>query len=179
MLSIMWIYPKGTEGTSARAYLHTYVDARGSVSALPSGRVPSVGGVRQTIAHGRTWTGPCCTRNDIVRREKTKLNNGPSFQSPILLGVRSGPSLVTPHICIGAREDAKNLQALKELGVTHVLNCAKQLPSSHPKEFVHARLEITGGCARLNTLLRPSRLALVLPKNRCWRRAFCSSINSL
>eukprot|EP00752_Nemacystus_decipiens_P012738 g11282.t1 len=56
---------------------------------------------------------------------------------------RSGPSLVTPHICIGAREDAKNLQALKELGVTHVLNCAKQLPSSYPKEFVHARLEIT------------------------------------
>lgn len=51
---------------------------------------------------------------------------------------------MTPHICIGAREDAKNLQALKELGVTHVLNCAKQLPSSHPKEFVHARLEITG-----------------------------------
>ncbi|CAM9859875.1 unnamed protein product, partial [Scytosiphon promiscuus] len=52
------------------------------------------------------------------------------------------PSLVSPHICIGAKEDAKDLPALKELGVTHVLNCAKQLPSSHPKEFVHARLEL-------------------------------------
>ncbi len=51
---------------------------------------------------------------------------------------------MSPHICIGAREDAKNLNALKELGVTHVLNCAKQLPSSHLKEFVHSRLEIVG-----------------------------------
>lgn len=57
---------------------------------------------------------------------------------------RGGPSLVSPHICIGAREDAKNLKALKELGVTHILNCAKQLPSSYPREFVHARLELAG-----------------------------------
>ncbi|CAM9377622.1 unnamed protein product, partial [Hapterophycus canaliculatus] len=41
-----------------------------------------------------------------------------------------GPSLVSPHVCIGAKEDAKDLSTLKELGVTHVLNCAKQLPSS-------------------------------------------------
>lgn len=60
------------------------------------------------------------------------------------ISVRGGPSLVSPHICIGTREDAKDLEALKELGVTHVLNCAKQLPSSHPKEFVHARLELAG-----------------------------------
>lgn len=51
---------------------------------------------------------------------------------------------MSPHICIGAREDAKNLEALKELGVTHILNCAKQLPSSHSREFVHARLELAG-----------------------------------
>lgn len=60
------------------------------------------------------------------------------------LSISGGPSLVSPHICIGTREDARNLEALKALGVTHVLNCAKQLPSSHPKEFVHARLDLVG-----------------------------------
>lgn len=51
---------------------------------------------------------------------------------------------MSPHICIGGREDAKDVVRLKELGVTHVLNCAKQLPSAHPKDFVHERLEILG-----------------------------------
>ncbi|CAM9419843.1 unnamed protein product [Ectocarpus fasciculatus] len=68
---------------------------------------------------------------------------GPASSAMLALKAHKvGPSLVSPHICIGAREDAKNLEALKELGVTHILNCAKQLPSSHPREFVHARLEL-------------------------------------
>lgn len=57
---------------------------------------------------------------------------------------RIGPSLVTPHICIGGKEDARNLEHLKGMGVTHILNCALQLSSAHPKEFVHKRLEILG-----------------------------------
>ncbi|CAN0024558.1 unnamed protein product, partial [Ectocarpus sp. 12 AP-2014] len=68
---------------------------------------------------------------------------GPASSAMLALKThKGGPSLVSPHICIGAREDARNLEALKELGVTHILNCAKQLPSSHPREFVHARLEL-------------------------------------
>lgn len=51
---------------------------------------------------------------------------------------------MSPHVCIGAREDAKDAERLKEMGVTHVLNCAKQLPSAHPRDFVHQRLEIIG-----------------------------------
>lgn len=51
---------------------------------------------------------------------------------------------MTPHICIGSGEDARNLGRLKEVGVTHVLNCARQLSSAHPKDFIHARLELEG-----------------------------------
>lgn len=51
---------------------------------------------------------------------------------------------MSPHICIGTKENAKDLERLKEMGITHVLNCAKQLPSAHPREFVHEKLDITG-----------------------------------
>lgn len=51
---------------------------------------------------------------------------------------------MSPHICIGAREDAKDAARLKEIGVTHILNCAKQLSSAHLKEFVHEKLDILG-----------------------------------
>ena len=74
------------------------------------------------------------------------------FPNPMAFGVvgglvfarRRGPTLVTPHVCIGSREDARDLDRLKDVGVTHVLNCAKQLASAHPREFIHARLELEG-----------------------------------
>lgn len=61
-----------------------------------------------------------------------------------VLGERRGPNLVSPHICIGGREDSRDAARLKDLGVTHVLNCATQLHSAHRKDFVHEKLDIMG-----------------------------------
>eukprot|EP00930_Biecheleria_cincta_P022953 TRINITY_DN16650_c0_g1_i1.p1 TRINITY_DN16650_c0_g1~~TRINITY_DN16650_c0_g1_i1.p1 ORF type:complete len:201 (+),score=30.90 TRINITY_DN16650_c0_g1_i1:26-604(+) len=35
-----------------------------------------------------------------------------------------GPAEIMPHLLLGSCDDARDLQALKALGVTHVLNCA-------------------------------------------------------
>ena len=75
---------------------------------------------------------------------------------------------MSPHICIGSGEDARNLERLKEVGVTHVLNCARQLNSAHPKEFVHGRLELEGEKKR-RSLLRAAcylRVHAALPSAR-------------
>lgn len=45
---------------------------------------------------------------------------------------------------IGSKRDAANLDRLKELGVTHVLNVAKQVPNSYPNDFVYLKLDLVG-----------------------------------
>jgi hypothetical protein len=47
----------------------------------------------------------------------------PSFRR---LGAKRGPSLIIPHIIIGAKTDAQDLQLLSNWGVQAVLNCAAQ-----------------------------------------------------
>ena len=45
---------------------------------------------------------------------------------------------------IGSKRDAANLDRLRELGVTHVLNVAKQVPNSYPNDFVYLKLDLVG-----------------------------------
>lgn len=59
-----------------------------------------------------------------------------------MLGGYSSPSVVTPFICIGDREEAANKTKLISLGVTHVLNAAAQLPNYHEEHFLYHHVTI-------------------------------------
>ncbi len=43
---------------------------------------------------------------------------------------------------IGTDEDARNLTCLKEHKIRHIINCAVELDSYHPREFAYTRLEL-------------------------------------
>ena len=43
---------------------------------------------------------------------------------------------------LGAREDARDLHLLQQQGVTHVLNCALEVPNFHPRELCYYRMDI-------------------------------------
>lgn len=50
---------------------------------------------------------------------------------------------ILPNLLLGDREDAGDLRRLRAAGVTHVLNCAKELPCRFPGEFIYLRLDLT------------------------------------
>lgn len=62
-----------------------------------------------------------------------ELNTTKMKLSSLAVGMHagSGPTLVTNNIVIGGRDDAANGELLYKLGVTHILNCARQLPNNH------------------------------------------------
>lgn len=43
---------------------------------------------------------------------------------------------------LGAREDARDLTLLRQQGVTHVLNCALEVPNFHPRDLCYYRMDI-------------------------------------
>jgi hypothetical protein len=53
-------------------------------------------------------------------------------------------SLISHHIVLGGREEANDRQMLRDLGVTHVLNAAQQLPNYHEGSFVYLKIPIIG-----------------------------------
>jgi len=64
----------------------------------------------------------------------------------LALGLIKGPTLISDTIVIGARDDAADGRLLQKLGVTHVLNCAVQLPNPHDgskkHRFVYLKLPL-------------------------------------
>ena len=61
-------------------------------------------------------------------------------------GLMTGPTLISDTIVVGARDDAADGTLLHKLGVTHVLNCAVQLPNPHEgskkHRFVYLKLPL-------------------------------------
>ena len=55
-------------------------------------------------------------------------------------------TMITNHIIIGDRENARDSLKLQQLGVTHVLNACTQLPNYHPQLFMYRKLDILGRC---------------------------------
>lgn len=53
------------------------------------------------------------------------------------------PSLITRHIMIGGRDDVSDLNALKEMGVSHILNLTNVVPNHFPDSFVYYSLPLT------------------------------------
>jgi hypothetical protein len=64
----------------------------------------------------------------------------------LALGLIKGPTLISDTIVIGARDDVADGRLLQKLGVTHVLNCAVQLPNPHDgskkHRFVYLKLPL-------------------------------------
>ncbi|MGL4555574.1 MAG: dual specificity protein phosphatase family protein [Gemmataceae bacterium] len=58
---------------------------------------------------------------------------------------------------LGGREDARDLKVLKQAGVTHVLNCAVELPNYHPGEFAYLRMDMKDPDPRFYRLLGKAR----------------------
>ncbi len=52
------------------------------------------------------------------------------------------PTLIVPGIYLGDRRDAANINLLQKLCISHVLNCAKQLPNYHKHDFVYCNLDV-------------------------------------
>lgn len=52
-----------------------------------------------------------------------------------------GPTIITNNIVIGGRDDVTNIELMKSLGITHILNVAHQLPQYHPEtEFMYMKV---------------------------------------
>jgi predicted protein tyrosine phosphatase len=49
---------------------------------------------------------------------------------------------VIDRLYLGNREMAKDLRRLKEGGITHIVNCADELPNYHPAEFRYLALRM-------------------------------------
>lgn len=65
---------------------------------------------------------------------------GDIFSKYLGSNTTTSPNFITPHILLGDRKDASNLNALRKNGVTHVLNTAKQLPNYFPDQFIYCNL---------------------------------------
>jgi hypothetical protein len=52
--------------------------------------------------------------------------------------------MITDHIVLGGREEAEDAGLLLDMGVTHVLNTAQQLPCYFPQQFVYLKIGLIG-----------------------------------
>ena len=53
-----------------------------------------------------------------------------------------GATIVTDAIVLGSATDANNIEFLKKIGVSHILNAARGLINSHPKDFIYHNLDL-------------------------------------
>jgi len=51
-------------------------------------------------------------------------------------------SIITNHIVLGSKRDASNKAKLDNLGITHILNMAQQVPNFHPNEYIYHKINI-------------------------------------
>lgn len=84
-----------------------------------------------------------------ARRPNIKKNPGKSIESikanptNALDGhVRKYMTIVSNFLVIGGREDAGNRADLIKLGVTHILNCALQVPNYFSEDFIYEHIPI-------------------------------------
>lgn len=53
-------------------------------------------------------------------------------------------TMITDHIVLGGREEAEDAGLLLDMGVTHVLNTAQQLPCYFPQQFIYLKIGLIG-----------------------------------
>jgi protein-tyrosine phosphatase len=50
---------------------------------------------------------------------------------------------ILQNLYLGDRRDAHDFDLMKHMGITHILNCALELPCWYPREFTYKHLELT------------------------------------
>ncbi len=90
------------------------------------------------------------TKIVLSRKQAIKKHHGKSIESikrnmysnfTTSTSAERGPTIVTNNIVIGGRDDVTNIELLKSLGITHILNVAHQLPQYHPEnEFMYMKV---------------------------------------
>ena len=45
---------------------------------------------------------------------------------------------------LGSKRDAANKSLMDNMGITHVLNMAQQVPNHHPKDYIYHKINILG-----------------------------------
>lgn len=130
------------EDTKARRSRSSFSDSRPS-TAERQGQPPSK---RQATANPVSSSDVDARERQIVNSAQDRIarHAGPEIGKRRLFSLGTkGPTLVTNFLMIGNKEDANDLAALQELGVTHVLNaCGPQAPNFHPSHFVYLKLEL-------------------------------------
>ena len=63
-----------------------------------------------------------------------------SLSLPKMVG--RGPSIITDNFVLGSRDDSQDFQVLSNLGISHVLNVAVQLPNAFEDSFVYEKIDL-------------------------------------
>jgi protein-tyrosine phosphatase len=50
---------------------------------------------------------------------------------------------ILPNLYLGDEQDASSRALLEQLGITHILNCASEVPCAFPRGFRYLHLELT------------------------------------
>jgi hypothetical protein len=84
-------------------------------------------------------------------------------------------TMITDNLLLGGREEAENAGLLLDMGVTHVLNTAQQLPCYFPQQFVYLKIGLIGTPRRCGLLIGFSPNVCVftsscaqMPRTRAW-----------
>lgn len=65
----------------------------------------------------------------------------PSYGS-VSATTKRGITMITNNICLGGRDDASDLSACRNVGITHVLNLATQLPNFQENELICKKMPL-------------------------------------
>ena len=74
-------------------------------------------------------------RGPSVKALRKKAKNG-----RVTLDSFGKMTIITDNVILGGRENANNKEELLGYGITHILNCAQQLPLYFPNDFVCMRV---------------------------------------
>jgi hypothetical protein len=88
---------------------------------------------RQTILRQRS-----AARKQLKKRVGTQMLQAVD----VVLHGWPSPSQINDYIWLGSQEDAQDLEKLSALGVTHVLNVARQCPPVHEMDFLYLRIDL-------------------------------------
>ena len=77
----------------------------------------------------------------MTKREKPETQSM-NVSGPSRRKAPSQPSQIFPTLWIGNMHHANNKDVLKQLGITHILNCSRTLENAHPDTFVYMKLPL-------------------------------------
>lgn len=60
---------------------------------------------------------------------------------------------ISQNLFLGDRDDARDLQRLRSRGITHIVNCAEEIPCHYPGDFEYLYLRLADPDARFGGLI--------------------------